>query len=677
LLKYRAIVDRILKERSDLTPDAVKQMIKRKRDEVGGLLTKEGAAYIVASELGVDLKEEDALKTEINIRDLVPGVNDVSISGRVFLVYPVQLFTRQDKTTGKVARLVIADRTGMLDVVLWDDKTDLVSQGKIVQNRIIQFLHGYVREGLNGKLELNIGVRGNLIVDPPSIKPEKFPEVKEFFKKIAEISENDYHVNIIGCVWRIFPSTTFRKVTGQTGQVIRLQLADETGRIVVVFWNEKVDEIKEVKKEDCLQIMGGRVAKGFNGRLEIHVEKRSQITILTEKTLLPIPLPLKLIKIAALKTGMSDVNVLARVLNVGPVREFVRKAGEIGHVTTLIVRDETGNVRLSLWDAHAEIANKIKSGDIVLIEGAYTKESFGAIDLKLGKVGLLTLNPQITQAAILPQAEEETMQIAQLKQGMANVTIEGDIVNAPFFREVVTMGGETVPVASFTLRDQTGEIKASMWRRLADSIRDLSVGSRIKIKNAYVKVGLAEELELSSGTLTTIEVLSKTSATTPSSQLIIEGAAPQRKKIASLREGEDVEVHAVISEVLQKPCVHLVCPKCLKKLEKLGENWSCDQCGVVTKPSVRLVVEVVLDDGTGVVNAIFFGRQAEEVLNMPIEKAREIVNQTRDEYAPLRWISEELIGMEIVVIGKTTFNRTTNKIQLIVKEARLATMLET
>jgi len=677
LLKHRAIVHRILKERSDLTPDAVKQMIKRKRDEVGGLLTEEGAAYIVASELGVDLKEEDALKTEINIRDLVPGVNDVSISGRVFLVYPVQSFTRQDKTTGKVAHLVIVDQTGMLDVVLWDDKTDLVSQDKITQNQIIKFLHGYVREGLNGKPELNIGVRGNVIVDPPGIKPENFPKVKEFFKKIAEISENDYRVNIIGCVWRIFSSTTFRKVTGQAGQVIRLQLADETGRIVVVFWNEKVDEIKEVKKEDYLQIMGGRVAKDFDGRLEIHVEKRSQITILTEKTFLPFPPPLRLIKIADLKTGMSDVNLLARVLNVGPVQEFKRKAGKIGHVATLIIRDETGNVRLSLWDAHAELANKIKSGDIVLIEGAYTKESFGAINLNLGKVGLLTLNPQIAQAAILPQAEEETMQIVQLKQGMANVTVEGDIVNAPFVREVVTMGGETVSVASFTLRDQTGEIKASMWRRLADSIRDLSIGSRIKIKNAYLKAGLAEELELSSGALTTIEVLSKTSATTPSSQLIIEGAAPQRKKIASLRDGEDVEVRAVISEVLQKPCVHLVCPKCLKKLEKLDENWSCDHCGVVIKPSVRLVVEVMLDDGTGVVNAIFFGRQAEEALNMPIEKAREIVNQTKDDCAPLQWMSEELIGKEIMVIGKTAFNRTTNKMQLIVKEAQLATMLET
>jgi replication factor A1 len=675
LLKHRAIVDRILEERSDLTPDAVEQMIKRKRDAVGGLLTEEGAAYIVASELGVDLKEEP-LKTEINIRDLVPGVNDVSISGRVLLVYPVQLFTRQDETTGKVARLVIVDRTGMLDVVLWDDKTDLVSQGEIVQNRIIRFLHGYVREGLNGKPELNIGVRGNVIVNPQGVKSENFPEVKDFFKKIAEVSENDYHVNIIGCVRRIFPSTTFRKPTGQAGQVMRLQLADDTGRIVVVFWNEKVDEINEVKKEDYLQIMGGRVTKGFNGRLEIHVEKRSQITILTEKPLLPIPPP-KLIKIADLKTDMSDVNVLARVLNVGPIREFKRKAGEIGRVATLIIRDETSNVRLSLWDDHAELVNKIKSGDTVLIEGAYTKESFGAIDLNLGRVGSLTLNPQITQAAILPQAEEVTMQIAQLKQGMTNVTIEGEVVNAPFVREVVTMKGETVPVASFTLRDQTGEIKASMWRHLSDSIKDLPVGSRIKIKNAYVKTGFAEELELSSRTLTTIEILSKTSATKPSSQLIIEGAEPQRKKIVSLREGEDVEVHAVITEVLQQPCIHLVCPKCLNKLEKLDENWSCDRCGVVTKPSVHLIVEVMLDDGTGVVNAVFFGRQAEEVLNMSIERAQEIVNQTRDENAPLRWMSKELIGREIIAIGKTAFNRTTNKMKLIVKEARLDTLLKT
>jgi replication factor A1 len=676
LLKHKDIVDRILKERSDLTLEAVKQMIKKKRDEVGGLLTEEGAAYIVASELGVDLKEADDLKTEINIQDLVPGVNDVSISGRVLLVYPVHFFTKQDKIMGKVARLVIADRTGMLDVVLWDDKTDLVSQGKIVQNQIIQFLHGYVREGLNGKPELNIGLRGSIIIDPPGVKPEKFPEVKEFFKKIAEVSENDLYVNIIGYVWRVFPPTTFSKPDGQVGQVIRLQLADETGRIEAVFWNEKVDEVKELRRDDCLQIMGGRVAKSFDGRLEIHVEKRSQITILPEKTLLPIPPPINLVKIANLKAGMTNVSVLARVLNVGPIREFKRRSGEIGRVTTLIVRDETGSIRLSLWDAHAGLADKIRSGDIVLIEGAYTKESFGTIDLNLGKVGLLTLNPQITQAVNLPQAEE-TMQIAQLRRGMTNVTIEGTIVSSPVVREVVTMGGETVLVASFTLRDQTGEVKASMWRHLANLIKDLSVGSQIKIKNAYVKAGLAEELELSSGTITTIEVLSKTSANTPDFQLIIEGGAPQRKKIASLVDGENVEVHAVIAEVLSKPCVHLVCPKCLKKLRKLGGNWCCDFCGVVNEPSARLIVEIMLDDGSGVINALFFGRQAEEILNMSIEKAQEIVNQTGDECAPLQRISEELIGKEIIVIGKTTFNQAIDKMQLIVKEARLTSMLKT
>ncbi|MBS7643552.1 hypothetical protein KEJ26_03075 [Candidatus Bathyarchaeota archaeon] len=671
MLKHRDIVDRILKERSDLTLDAVKQMIKKKRDEVGGLLTEEGAAYIVASELGVDLKEADDLKTEITIRDLVPGINDVSISGRVLLVYPVQFFPRQDKTMGKVARLVIADRTGMLDVVLWDNKTDLVCQGKIVQNQIIQLLHGYVRDGLSGKPELNIGSRGSIIIDPPNVKPEKFPDVREFFKKITEVSENDIYVNIIGYVQRIFPPTTFSKPDGQVGKVIRLQLADETGKIEAVFWNEKVEEIREIRKGHCLQIMGGRIAKGFDERLEIHVEKRSQITILAEDTLPPAPPQINLLKIADLKAGMTDVSLLARVLNIGPIREFKRRSGEIGYVTTLTIKDETGSIQLSLWDAHAGLADKIKSGDIVLIEGAYTKERFGTISLNLGKVGSLTLNPQIARAANLPQAEE-TMQIAQLKRGMTNVTIEGTIVSPPVVREVVTMGGETVLVASFTLRDQTGEVKASMWRHLAALSKELSVGNQIKIKNAYVKAGLAEELELSSGMHTTIEVLSKTSADASSFQLVIEGAAPQRKKITSLVNGENVEVHAAIAEVLPKPCIHLVCPKCLGKLKKLGENWRCDSCGVVAEPSARLIVEILLNDGTGVINALFFGKQAEEILNMPVEKAQEIINQTGDICAPLQWISEKLLGKEIIVIGKTAFNQAINKMQLIVKEAWLA-----
>jgi hypothetical protein len=64
-----------------------------------------------------------------------------------------------------------------------------------------------------------------------------------------------------------------------------------------------------------------------------------------------------------------------------------------------------------------------------------------------------------------------------------------------------------VMVASFQLRDDTGQIGVSVWRRLVDVAKTLKAGSRIKIENAYVKKGFSDRLELTSRSSTSIEVL--------------------------------------------------------------------------------------------------------------------------------------------------------------------------
>jgi len=513
------IINRILAEVPNLTREDVRLMIEQKRREVGGLLTNEGAAYIVASELGVSVYSEGTLKTEISIRDLVPGANDVSINGRVILVYPVQTFSRLNKTTGKLARMIIADSTGTLSVVLWDDKADLLKQ--ITQNQIVRILHGYVRESLDGKLELHIGVRGDVLINPANVNPEHFPEVKEFFKKIGELNEDEKSVDVVALVSRVFPVTTFQKEAG-IGKVSRLELSDDTGLVMAVLWNEKADVVKEVKRGDCLQIMGAKVKRGFQGNLEIHAEKGAQVSILAEKP--PhISLPaIKPAQIAKLKPGMADVDVLARVVSIGPVREFRRPTKEVGHVATLIIKDATGSTRLTLWDEKIDVIERIRLGDIVLVESAYTKPGLGGfIDLNLGRRGVLTINPIIKEAIMPPPIEERIMPIGQLKQGLMGVTVEGTISETPGIRDVVTKRGETVKVASFGIRDATGEIRVSAWRNLVNVVKDLPADSKIKLRNVYVKTGLDGALELSSGTMTTIEVLSQPTTSPNSSNQIV------------------------------------------------------------------------------------------------------------------------------------------------------------
>ena len=97
--------------------------------------------------------------------------------------------------------------------------------------------------------------------------------------------------------------------------------------------------------------------------------------------------------------------------------------------------------------------------------------------------------------------------MAEIKEEGGPITVEGTIATAPTVREVVTSRNEKVAVASFELRDETGKILVSAWRKLAEVAKGLTVGTRIKIKNAYVKKSFADQLELTSRYFTSIDIL--------------------------------------------------------------------------------------------------------------------------------------------------------------------------
>jgi replication factor A1 len=157
------IVNRILLSRSDLNRKEILELIEKKKRGAGDFLTDETAARIAASELGVEIVKKP-LRLKIQIQDLISGLNDVTVAGRVEAVYTPKTFKRRDWTEGKIASLVVSDESGNLRVVLWDDKVELVEGGKIQREQTVRISHGYVREGLDGKPELHLGQRGNIKV---------------------------------------------------------------------------------------------------------------------------------------------------------------------------------------------------------------------------------------------------------------------------------------------------------------------------------------------------------------------------------------------------------------------------------------------------------------------------------------------------------------------------------
>lgn len=280
------VVQRILLVRRDVTREEVLRKIYEKKRSAEGYFLDEAAARIVAFELGVEIPRNDVEPswTELSIENLVSGLSDVTVTGRVITVYPVLTFSRSDLTEGKVARLLIADKTGTLKTVLWDDRVSLIEEEKISSGQIIRVLHGYVREGLDGKLELHVGTRGEIHISPADLVKSEYPPITSFIEKISSITGKRKKANISGTVLGIHHASEFQRANGTSGKVRRLQLQDETGKIAVVFWNQKADELGNVEKGDRLQIMNGRVKEMTDGLVEIHVDNATQIEKNVKKT---------------------------------------------------------------------------------------------------------------------------------------------------------------------------------------------------------------------------------------------------------------------------------------------------------------------------------------------------------------------------------------------------------
>jgi len=374
------IVQRILLVRRDLTREEVlKRIYEKKKRSAEGYFLDEVAARIVAFELGVEIPKDEAETSwrELSIEKLVSGLNDVTITGRVIVVYPVQTFSRRDLTEGKVARLLIADKTGTLKTVLWDDKVSLIEDRKIASGQIIRVLHGYVREGLDGKLELHVGTRGDIQISPPDLVESEYPPIYSFVEKISAITGKRKKANILGVVQRVYPVSEFKRANGTHGKVRRLQLRDETGQITVVFWNQRVDELGDVETGNRLRVMNARVKKLVGGLVELHVEKTTQIEKVSEEAekLPPYEL-MSTKKISDIKEGEGPFTIEATILTTPTLREVTTSRKEKIKVASFAVTDGTGRINISLWRQLAESAKELSPGTRILLKNVYAKRGF-------------------------------------------------------------------------------------------------------------------------------------------------------------------------------------------------------------------------------------------------------------------------------------------------------------
>lgn len=269
-MSIEAIIEKILQFRQDLTREAILKSIEEKKKTAGGFLTDEAAVRLVASELGIKMPRK-SFRHEVSIKDLISGLNNVTVAGRISRIYPIQTFVRSDLTEGKVAHLLISDETGELKVVLWNDKASIVGNGKVEEGQTVKVARGYTREGLNGKLELHLSERGDFHV----LSPE---EVKV---KVVEIKKEGGPITVEGIIASA-PDKREVTVRNERVAVSSFDLSDETGRIRVSLWRNLADKARDFNIGTKIRIRNTHVRKGFGDQLELTSRSATSIEVLSK-----------------------------------------------------------------------------------------------------------------------------------------------------------------------------------------------------------------------------------------------------------------------------------------------------------------------------------------------------------------------------------------------------------
>lgn len=93
-------------------------------------------------------------------------------------------------------------------------------------------------------------------------------------------------------------------------------------------------------------------------------------------------------KINELTTDMRHVTIEGVVEKISESRTVNLRAGGSALVADAYISDETGSIKLSLWDDQIKM---VKEGNKILIENGYTQSFRGENSLNIGRYGKITV----------------------------------------------------------------------------------------------------------------------------------------------------------------------------------------------------------------------------------------------------------------------------------------------
>lgn len=283
-LKYEEIIEKI-KEKG-LSEEEINRRIEEKISRLNDLISKEGAAHILANELGIKLY--DLEKREFKIKDLIVGMRGIEINGRVLQKYDVIEYKKENRE-GRIFSFLIGDENASTRIVVWDE-SQINELSELDEGDIVKIKNGYVRENRNGYKEIHLNKDSEYEINPDgveigefegSIREKKIKKIKDlqigeigsFNGTIVQLFEPRYYDACVDCGKKVrlegenYFCEEHGEVKNQKMPILNLFLDDGSDNIRVVAFRDLAEKILNGQGVDELREKYLGMQYNFTGRV--------------------------------------------------------------------------------------------------------------------------------------------------------------------------------------------------------------------------------------------------------------------------------------------------------------------------------------------------------------------------------------------------------------------------
>ena len=350
----------------------------------------------------------------------------------------------------------------------------------------------------------------SMVVDPLTTERAEpiIDDSEVLFKKINEFEDGETY-SIYGRIMDILDVRTFSK-EDHDGRVCNAFIADDTGRIKLVFWNDIIDKLEGVNEGDIVSITNVKCKNGFRDNLELQLTSSSELNVLTEEDedypdVSNYPLVGVIKKINEI--GENDsVSLVARVKKIGEINTFTVNDGSERSNANVTLTDETGEINLTVWSEHFDSLEEFNEGDVLKLEKVSTrKNNFnGIIELSFSSSTTFKVldegDEDYPNVEGFPTYEEVTSRnydkIADLSFGNID-TVVGRVMsisNPKIFR---SSRGKEGKLCKVEVADDSGSITVTFWTENIKHLKHMVEGDIVKFTNLDCKKGYNTEKDLS------------------------------------------------------------------------------------------------------------------------------------------------------------------------------------